>query len=546
MKIIELEPGSAEWLQHRTASQASIIMGCSPYCTRSELLRMKAIGGEKAVSEWAQKNLLDRGHEIEERARVKASEQIQDDLFPACGTTDDGYLSASFDGITMDGTITWECKSWNYSKSEVVRNDECPIEDYWQVVQQAIVSDAAECWYEVTDGNGQSEMICVDVRDSDRVKLIAAWRQFDEDLANYVPQEIIPEPVATPTLQLPAVFVQVAGSIQVRDNLAVFGDALKEYVARINKSPETDQDFADLEDTVKTLKAAEEALNASESSALAQVADVDTLRRTVALYRDTARNSRLAVEKIVKAEKENRRAKIVMHGQEAFRSHVATLDKRLGSRLMPAIQTNFPGVVKGLKTITSIQNAVDTELARVKIEANAVADTIQANRDYMLNLQADFLFPEFAAVCTKPNDDFRALCDSRLAQHKHRQEEERARIRAEEEAKARASVEKQQEAAQTVASADTQQPAAVHTPQQTLAYAETAERKDDGARLKLGEINSRLGFTVTAEFLASIGFKPVAHDKNAKLYRSADFNAICAAICGHVDRVSRANQSCKT
>lgn len=545
MKIIELEPGSAEWLQHRTASQASIIMGCSPYCTRSELLRMKAIGGEKAVSEWAQKNMLDRGHEIEERARESAQAILGDDLFPACGMSDDGYLTASFDGITVDGMNTWECKSWNESKAASVRDHECPTEDFWQIVQQAIVSDAADCWYEVTDGNGQSEMISVDVRDSDRAKLIAAWRQFDEDLANYVPQEIIPEPVATPTLQLPAVFVHVAGSIQVRDNLAVFGDALKEYVARINKSPETDQDFADLEDTVKTLKAAEDALNASESSALAQMADVDTLRRTVALYRDTARNSRLAVEKIVKAEKENRRMTIIMNGLAALRTHIAALDTMLCGKFMPDVKANFPGVVKGLKTITSIQNAVDTELARVKIEANAVADTIHANRECMIRLQAYFLFPDFSAVCTKPNDDFRALCDYRLAQHKQRQEEERARIRAEEEARARAVIEKQQEAAQTVSHVDPL-PAACHTPQQTLAYAATTERQDDGARLKLGEINSMLGFTVTADFLASIGFKPVAHDKNAKLYRSADFNAICAAICGHVDRVSRAYQSCKT
>ncbi len=55
--------------------------------------------------------------------------------------------------------------------------------------------------------------------------------------------------------------------------------------------------------------------------------------------------------------------------------------------------------------------------------------------------------------------------------------------------------------------------------------------------LRLGQISDRLGFTVTASFMESIGFAPAATDKAAKLYHEGDFKSMCAAICRHVSAV---------
>lgn len=56
--------------------------------------------------------------------------------------------------------------------------------------------------------------------------------------------------------------------------------------------------------------------------------------------------------------------------------------------------------------------------------------------------------------------------------------------------------------------------------------------------LKLGEIGQRLGFTVTSEFLASLGFAHSKGDKQpGKLYHEADFPRICAALRRHIDAV---------
>lgn len=52
--------------------------------------------------------------------------------------------------------------------------------------------------------------------------------------------------------------------------------------------------------------------------------------------------------------------------------------------------------------------------------------------------------------------------------------------------------------------------------------------------LRLGQIAERLGFPLTAEFLAKLGFAPVATDKSAKLYAVDDLPRICAALSRHV------------
>ena len=51
--------------------------------------------------------------------------------------------------------------------------------------------------------------------------------------------------------------------------------------------------------------------------------------------------------------------------------------------------------------------------------------------------------------------------------------------------------------------------------------------------MTLGQISTRLGFTVTADFLAGLGFE--AHrEKASRLYRPSSFPAICAGISAHV------------
>ncbi len=445
MQTVNLIQGSAEWHAHRAkhfnASDAPAMMGCSSYKSRDQLLREMKTGITKEFDAATQRR-FDDGHRYEALARPCAERLICDDLYPVTGTN--GIYSASFDGITLSERVIFEHKSLNDDLRACKSQDELPMLYRVQIEHQFMVSDADECLFMASKWDANDEMIeevhfmCRPDLDL-RARIVAGWNQLADDLESYVPQEIIPAAVAAPQTQLPAVSVQVIGSIEVRDNLTAFGDALRAYVERINKQPETDQDFADLEATVKTLKEAETALDAAENGALAQAASIDQMRRIVGESRELARTTRLTIEKLVDAEKKNRREKIVTEARESLRKFIAELNARV--KFMPEIQADFGGAIKGKKTLASIKNSVDTELARAKTEASMIADMIDANLKVYGELASgyDASFADLGKIVNQQPEACRAIIEQRIAQQKAQEEARRAaeaeRIRAEERAK---------------------------------------------------------------------------------------------------------------
>jgi len=98
----------------------------------------------------------------------------------------------------------------------------------------------------------------------------------------------------------------------------------------------------------------------------------------------------------VKNRKEAIREDIRRAGADAYGKHIEGLNARLGKNYMPIIPAGWPGVIKGLRTISSLRDAVATELARVKIESNAVADRVHANLNWFREFAKgfEFLFPD--------------------------------------------------------------------------------------------------------------------------------------------------------
>lgn len=542
MKTIHnLIQGSAAWHQHRAtarnASDASAMMACSPYKSRTALLKERATGITPEVDAATQAR-FDRGHAIEEAARPLAEAFIGDDLSPVIGTTDDGYLSASFDGLTFCGTIAWECKSWNESKAQVVRDGHVPQADYWQCVQQLAVSNAQKLIYTVTDGTPERTVHATLLQSDivhDRTALLAGWEQFDKDLAAFDPGAERPAAVvAEPVESLPAVAVQLQGSLAVVSNLDKFGDSLRSFIARMVPKPATDQEFADAEAECKALKKAEEMLEAAESGALAQISDVEQLRRTVADLRNLARTTRLAREKLVAAEKENRRTALVTGAQQDLDTHVAAWNQRLGANWLPRVAGGFAETIKGLKSLDSMRDKVAVALTNAKNDANQLAARLEANRKHLVQEDGDWiaLFADFSTVGAKAEEDFQALASLRIGNHKQaeaaRLEAQREKIRAEEaarlerEAAAKALQEAEQErrriqqqAQQEQAEiAKAQQAGKLAAPvaqdlaglvqdkavedvagidaQQAIAAAQTSAAADDGQTMTLGQLNARM------------------------------------------------------
>lgn len=448
MITLKLIQGSSEWSAHRAksrnASDAAAVLGLCKYKTRSQLLQEKATGITAEVNE-ATHRLFDAGHAAEAAARVIAEEIIGDELFPCTATDDDGWLSASFDGIDIAGDTVWECKLWNAALVESIKADIVPDTHWPQLEAQLLVSDAQRVLFTCSDGTKENTVsMCYKSLPERRAQLIAGWKNFDADLATYeytAPKAVA---VAEATESLPAVSVKLDGQIAIVSNLPEFGVALRAFIDRIPASPSTDQDFANCEGACKALKKAEDALEASEAHALAQIVDVESMRRMVADLRNLARTTRLASEKLVAARKDSLRLEIVRGGSIALDAHIQQINQTLGGKYqLPAIAADFSGAIKGKRTLTSMQDAVDTALANAKINANRVADGIRINLETLRTDSLGYaaLFPDAHVLVLKANDDLKAVISSRIAEHKaaeaKKEEAQRERIRLDEEQKAR-------------------------------------------------------------------------------------------------------------
>jgi predicted phage-related endonuclease len=596
MQIHELTQGSPEWHAYRAAhfnaSDAPAMMGVSTYKSRSQLVQEYAIGASVEVDAFTQAR-FDDGHRYEALARPLAEQIIGQDLYPVVGS--DGKYSASFDGLTMAEDINWEHKSLN-DDLRAVMIDGCtgadlPMMYQVQMEQQCMVSGADKVLFTASKWDGE-ELIearhCwYEPNEALREEIITGWAQFEADVAAYQHVEVLPPPVAAAVQDLPALSIRVDGQLTLNHNLVVFGDKLKSFIADIDTNPSDDQAFADAERAIKVMERAEDALGAAEASALGQVATVDEMVRTVASYKELARKTRLMLERVVKARKETIRVEILQSGRDRAAAHIADLNKRLGRPYMPTVAVDFAGVMKGKKTVTSLRDAVDTELARFKIEANAVADRIQVNLTTLRELAAAhaFLFADTPSLVLKAADDLAALVKMRIAEHEQAEkakaealraqiaeeerikaekaaaEAERARVAAEtkrqldEQAAAVAAARAQQEAEARAVGAAALAPQPAEAPKNDAPFQEVQASAPaqvtpidtarapaaDEAMLRLGQINERLApITLTAEGLARLGFAHAMVDKSAKLYRESDFQRICAALIRHVTGASQA------
>ena len=532
MRIIEVQQGSAEWhaarASHDCASDAPAMMGESMYKTRSELMAEKKFGAEKEHDAATLRRFAD-GHETEAKARVIAEAMLGQDLFPVVCVSDDDKLLASVDGMTMNEDILFEHKLINASLAKDVHSGELKPHYYWQLEHQLLVTGAEKVLFICSDGTTDNiehmEYVSVPTR---RAALIAGWEQFHKDLETFEMQQAKAEVVGRAPEQLPALRIEISGAVQA-SNLADFKAAAVAVFGNIKKDLVTDEDFADAEKTVKWCSDVESKLDAAKQHALSQTSTIDELFRAIDEIKESARQTRLNLEKKVKAEKEARKNAVVMKYQGQLVNYCNELRTSVG---VPFPVAPITDAAKGLKTLASIEEKMSVALMKAKLEANEIASRIEANRKVMDQFDAGTLFPDFAAAALRPEEDFANLVKARVDQR--REAEERR---------------KQQEEAH-------RQAAPVVAPGNLLDQRDQALEKlvkaqnvtpiatqDTGRTMKMGDICNLLGVIVNADFLSSLGIQPIKVDRAAKLYRESDFPMICDAIARHITNVGVAHKA---
>ncbi|NMX84351.1 Heme peroxidase [Pseudomonas sp. WS 5010] len=420
MKIHNVVQGSAEWhalrAQHFTASEAPAMMGASKYQTRTDLLAIKKTGITPDVTH-SQQFIFDKGHATEALARPLTEALIGEELYPIVAT--EGNLLASMDGATMLGETLFEHKLWNESVVAQVKAGDLAPHYYWQLEQQLLVSGAERVIFVCSDGTPEN-FVHMEYRPvaGHAAQLIEGWKQFEADLANFEMAEAPSIVVGKAPDELPALRIELTGMVTA-SNLKVFEDSALAVIDSVKTTLSTDQDFADAKKAVKWCGDVEEAVSIAKKQALSQTQSIDELFSSLDRISAHARETRLKVDKLVKAQELLVKTNIKQKAELSLADHIAGINKTLGKVTLPHIVSDFAGAMKNKRTIASLQDAVDTELARAKIDASQAADSIRLNLTSLAELAVDyaFLFSDVQQLVTKANDDLVTLIKFRISEH---------------------------------------------------------------------------------------------------------------------------------
>jgi len=582
MKIVKLIQSTPEWHQHRAqhlnASDTPAMLGCSSYKTRAELVHEVATGLVPEVDAATQKR-FDDGHRYEALARPLAEKIVGDELYPCVGT--EGKFSASFDGITLLEETIFEHKSLNDALRAVMRDgcrgQDLPLQYRAQMEHQLMVSGADRALFMASKWEGSElveELHTWYMPDPElRARIVAGWEQFEADVSAFEPTPARAEPVAAPIAGFGALTIRVEGRV-IASNMDAFKANAEAFLAQLPRAEQlqTDQDFVDAEAAVKACSEAEARIKAATESTLGEMVDIDALLRTAGSVSEAIRAARLVLEKAVKAEKENRRAQIVAAGANAVRAHFDSINASLGQhRIQPvqSLQLDLAAVIKGKKSLSSMQDAVSTAVANLKIEASQQADRVRANVAILdQHQQHASLFADRVQLCaTKAPDDLRNLVAARISEHEAREaerlERERERIRQEEAARVereQREVQARQQREEEQRQRQAEEDARAEQRRQESEIAEAAEAVEKavapaagtatpaahapvaadrpGARINLGEINAAIApLKIDAGGLAELGFTPVATDRASKLFDAGQLDAMKLAMIRSLQRV---------
>lgn len=175
MEQLHLEQNSQEWLdarkQYRTASEAAIVLGISPFTSVADFKLIKA-----GVKQQYYSAAMQQGHDLEDRVRQLSNRHFGLDFKDECWVN--GSYMASLDGIDGDTLVELKVSDRTYRDLK----DGIMPAYYHAQVQQQLYCSPAEVGYIVAyspkaDEIAISARIELDYAVIDKIE--AAWEAFD-------------------------------------------------------------------------------------------------------------------------------------------------------------------------------------------------------------------------------------------------------------------------------------------------------------------------------------------------------------------------------
>jgi predicted phage-related endonuclease len=384
MRTLNVEQGTPEWHAARaeylfTASGAPAMMGDSPHKSREALLRELATGEKEEISAHTQR-IFDKGHDVEELARPIASRvlfngQSLPNTVGVSLVAEGLTLLASFDGLSA-GNEVWEHKQWNEKKAHKMLHEDTLLPEYmWQLEHQMLVAGSTISWFQMSDGTEENCYFKLYMSDpAKRAELIAGWLQFKADLSEWRPTaslDVVPATMA----ELPKLHMVATGQI-TQSNINEVAAAVKHIIDTRLQKPNTDEEFAQVEAFTKAAAKAAKAAKDKRTELLSIYPEIATLDDMVNAL-DTAR---LHDQKLVRTRKDAIRYSMIDVARSEWEAHKIKCEAEIGTTL--CITTpDFSEAIKGKKNFDSMQDAINTKVAREKVTLTQLKDQALENAE---------------------------------------------------------------------------------------------------------------------------------------------------------------------
>jgi hypothetical protein len=330
-----------------------------------------------------------------------------------------------------------------------------------------------------------------------RDDIIFGWEQFKTDLEDHEVKAVVELPKADAIMDLPAVIVQVKGELTLC-NMGDVRPQFDDFLANAITIMVSDEDFAMAEKESKLARKTAKRCLDTAKGVVDQTSSISEVTRELELYASKFNALALSQEKAVKTQKEARKVAIMSEAVKAYSVYRDALEAEISPIRLFAPAPDFAGAMKAKRTISSLEDAVASELALAKINADAVAKEIRSCLAYLDETAKDyrFLFNDLQVIIYLDRSHFEMTVRVRVESHKKAEadklETQRMQIELDAKRKAEAEQAEKLEAERAIVRAEEQAKIAKERAEQEridkIALDATREKLEAEASLRVKEL----------------------------------------------------------
>jgi hypothetical protein len=211
--------------------------------------------------------------------------------------------------------------------------------------------------------------------------------------------------------------ISISGSIQ-KNNFDSWKKGLLEQIELTNLDLETDNDYAVAFENVKSLKNAEKILNECKVKALDQTFEIQSLFNAIDEISETARQTRLVLERQVKIKKQLIKSDLILQAQQTIVDYCGSKAEAFSYLNHAAFSKNsdFELAIKGKSSLTGVEKALNDKVLQLKLQIDVQEKLAKENHQFISNQTSNHsvLFQDLEHLISLPHSELKLTVENRI------------------------------------------------------------------------------------------------------------------------------------